>query len=121
MPTVLIADDSLFQRLTLSKMVKPEGFEILEASNGRQCLEVLRTKTPDMALLDLNMPELSGLDVLKAAQAEGLVTPIVVITADIQDTTRELCRAAGASRILSKPPKDQDVLDAVRALMAVRP
>lgn len=119
MPTVLIADDSLFQRWTLTKIVKGDGVEILEASTGRQCLEMLRARKPDVALLDLNMPDLSGLDVLRAAQAEGLSTPIVVITADTQDSTRELCRAAGVAKVLPKPPKDGDIRDALRELVGL--
>lgn len=109
MPTVLIADDSMFQRLTLSRIVKAAGLDVLEARNGREGLDALRSARPEVALFDLNMPELSGQEVLEAAQAEGLGTAIVVITADIQETTRARCEAAGARRILFKPVKEEDV------------
>lgn len=120
MPTVLIADDSLFQRLMLSKFLKSAGLDLLEATNGREALDLLRSARPDVALLDLNMPELSGQEVLEAAQAEGLGTAIVVITADIQETTRARCFAAGARKILPKPPKDSDVLGALREILPGR-
>lgn len=116
MPTVLIADDSMFQRLMLSKVVKSVGLGVIEAKNGREGLEHLRSSSPDVALFDLNMPELSGQEVLEIAQAENLSTAIVVITADIQDTTRARCFAAGARKILSKPAKEADVLAALREL-----
>jgi CheY-like chemotaxis protein len=111
--TVLIADDSLFQRLVLSKIVKSEQHEFFEAKNGLEALSMLRSHKPDLAMLDLNMPELSGLEVLEAARQEGLETDFVVITADIQETTRARCFALGARKILSKPPKEQEVLGAL--------
>ena len=113
MATILIADDSLFQRLVLSKIVKAQQHDLFEAKNGLEALDMLRSHKPDLALLDLNMPELSGLEVLEAASQEGLETDIVVITADIQETTRARCFALGAHKILSKPPKEQEVLDAL--------
>jgi twitching motility two-component system response regulator PilH len=115
---ILIADDSLFQRLVLSKIVKSQQYDFIEAKNGLEALDILRSHKPDLALLDLNMPELSGLEVLEAASQEGLETDIVVITADIQETTRERCFALGARKILSKPPKEQEVLDALNQLIS---
>lgn len=111
MPTLLIADDSIFQRLILGKVAKAEGYVVLEAKNGQECLDVLRTDTPDMALLDLHMPVLSGMEVLAAVKAEALPTGIIVITADIQNTTRQQCLDLGARALLSKPPQE-DVLRA---------
>ena len=118
MATILIADDSLFQRLVLSKIVKAQQHDLFEAKNGLEALDMLRSHKPDLALLDLNMPELSGLEVLEAVSQEGLETDIVVITADIQETTRARCFALGARKILSKPPKEQEVLDALNQLIS---
>jgi twitching motility two-component system response regulator PilH len=100
----------------LSKVVKAAGLDVIEAKNGREGLEQLRSSRPDVALFDLNMPEVSGQEVLETAQAENLATAIVVITADIQDTTRARCLAAGARKILSKPVREADVLEALRDL-----
>lgn len=117
MSTVLVADDSLFQRLVLSRIIRSQGHELLEACNGHECLRVLRDHRPDLALLDLNMPELSGLEVLEAMRDQGLMTAVVVVTADIQSTTRQRCLDLGARRLLSKPPREEDVLTVLRELL----
>jgi CheY-like chemotaxis protein len=111
MPTALIADDSMFQRMVLAKFAKAEGFDVLEAKNGQECLDTLRASRPDVSLLDMNMPVLSGMEVLELAHAEGLSGSIVVVSADIQDTTRQRCLSLGVQAMLPKPPQE----DAIRA------
>lgn len=120
MSTILIADDSLFQRLILSKIAKSQKHDVFEAKNGLEALDMLRSQKPDMALLDLNMPEFSGLEVLDVARHEGLETDIVVITADIQETTRTRCFELGARAILSKPPKETEVLNAMNQFLQIK-
>ena len=56
MAKILIADDSLFQRLVLSKIVKSQQYDFIEAKNGLEALDILRSHKPDLALLELNMP-----------------------------------------------------------------
>ncbi len=112
MPTLLIADDSIFQRKGLGRIAQSLGYEVLEASDGHQCLDMLREHGPDAMLLDLNMPGLHGLDVLKAMREDGLSLPVVVISADIQETTRRRCMDLGARDILYKP-FDQQTLHQV--------
>jgi Response regulator containing CheY-like receiver domain and AraC-type DNA-binding domain len=118
MPTALIADDSMFQRLVLSKIAKAEGFDVLEAKNGQECLDILRSQSPDIALLDINMPVLSGMEVLEAAQATGHASRIVVISADIQDTTRQRCLDHGVRAMLPKPPQEDAVRAELRRVLA---
>ena len=116
MPTVLIVDDSLFQRLLLSKIVNSAGYKTIEAKDGHEGLNLLRSKQPEVAFFDLNMPGLSGQEVLDVAQAEKLPTAIVVITADIQETTRERCLTAGARKLLSKPVQEADIVNILHEL-----
>lgn len=118
MPIALIADDSMFQRMVLAKIAKAEGFDVLEAKNGQECLDLLRAKKPDIALLDINMPVLSGMDVLEAVQDEGLAACIVVISADIQDTTRQRCLGYGVRCMLNKPPQEDALREQLRAVLA---
>jgi len=118
MPTLLIADDSIFQRMILGRMAKSLGYDVLEASDGNQCLELLREHGPDAVLLDLNMPGLHGLDVLKAMREDGLTQPVVVISADIQETTRQRCMALGAKDILYKPFDQQTLHQVLKDLVA---
>jgi twitching motility two-component system response regulator PilH len=103
MPSVIIADDSMLQRFEIGKVAKELGFEVIEAVNGRQCLERLRESLPDALLLDLNMPDVDGNTVLEQLRNRAPNLPVAVITADIQDTTRERVMALGANILLNKP------------------
>jgi twitching motility two-component system response regulator PilH len=118
MPIALIADDSMFQRMVLAKIAKSEGFDVLEAKNGQECLDFLRANKPDIALLDINMPVLSGMEVLDAVQAEGLAASIVVISADIQETTRQRCLGYGVRGMLNKPPQEDALREHLRGVLA---
>lgn len=103
MPTLLIADDSMFQRMVLGKLAKAEGFSVLEAKNGQECLDMVDACGPDALVLDLNMPEVDGLEVMSRLQACGRNLPVLVLTADIQHSTHQRCVALGATAVINKP------------------
>ena len=109
MASVLIADDSMFQRFILARVVADLGHAVLQATSGRECLDMALESAPDLILLDLNMPGLGGMAVLEALRDQGLRTRAVVITADIQSTTKARCLELGAAAILNKP-LDEDAL-----------
>lgn len=114
MASILIVEDSLLSRRVFTKMLKAEGYEILEASSGPEALEILRTQTPDCMLLDLLMPEMEGREVLKIMRQQGLQIPTIVITADIQMSTRQECLDLGAIAVIHKIPNAEQVLGWVR-------
>ncbi len=109
MPTLLIADDSMFQRFIQAKVAREAGFTVVEAKDGIQCLQLAGSCQPDLLLLDLNMPGMGGLDVLKSLRQEGSPLKVLVLTADIQDTTRKLCEDLGVTGFINKPVSE-DVL-----------
>jgi CheY-like chemotaxis protein len=115
MAKILIIDDSLFQRRSIRKILEIDGHEIQEAMNGQQGLEMIPTFAPDCILLDILMPELSGLGLLKILREQENQTPVVVLTADIQDTTTQECLNLGAKNVIHKPllPMEGDKLRAV--------
>ncbi|WAI00379.1 response regulator [Methanogenium organophilum] len=112
MGTILVCDDSLFQRRILTSIVKKNGHNPLEAENGHECLEMAKKYNPDLIFLDLLMPEYDGFAVLSDAKDQLSDIPIVVITADIQDITRNECMELGARAFLNKPV-DHDKAKAV--------
>ncbi|WP_243439222.1 response regulator [Fundidesulfovibrio soli] len=120
MPQILIADDSMFQRFVLTKLVKDMGCEPLEASNGQECLDIGLAADPDLIVLDLNMPVRSGLEVLEELRKAGRKAPTLVVTADIQSTTRQRCEELGAARLLNKPVEEADFREAVLQLLGTR-
>ena len=64
MTKILVADDAMFMRLTLGNILKEAGYEVCEAANGREMLSVYQREQPDLVMLDITMPEMSGLEAL---------------------------------------------------------
>ena len=113
MAQILIIEDSMYQRNRICKALNKEGYELLEAANGQEGLDMLLAHHPDCILLDLVMPEVSGLDVLQTLADRDVNIPVIVHTSDIQDTTREHCLALGAVAFLNKPLKENELLAAI--------
>lgn len=120
MALILIVEDAQFTRNIIVKFLKKEGYAILEASNGREGLQVIRDRAPDCILLDLLMPDLNGLQVLEALQAEGSTIPVIVLTADIQQTTRQQCMNLGAFLVINKPPNRDELLAVIQKALALK-
>jgi CheY-like chemotaxis protein len=76
---VLIVDDDDDVRETLEIILTDEGLEVMTAANGREALQVLRTRRPDVVLLDLLMPEMDGWQTIDALRAEGLRGEVRVV------------------------------------------
>lgn len=101
MKKIIIADDSFFQRKTLSDIIAEVGYEAETVSSGEELLEKLN-ETHDCIFLDLLMQGMSGIEVLKELQKRQNVPPVVVITADIQKTRREESLELGATAFMNK-------------------
>ncbi|MCP1661402.1 MAG: response regulator [Methanocalculus sp. MSAO_Arc1] len=117
MTTVLIIDDSSFQRTLIKKTLLSEGYSCIEAGNGRLGLEMAETDQPDIILLDLLMPDMDGFSFLKSVQEQKLDVPVIVLTSDIQDTTRSLCLELGARSFLNKPLRREEIIPAIQAIL----
>ncbi len=101
---ILVAEDSSFTRYTIIEILKEIGqWDFIEAVDGSQALKFLDSHKPDCLLLDLLMPVVDGFEVLAEMQKKEIKIPVIVFTADIQDTTRQKCINLGASEILNKP------------------
>src|SRR5438105_12123484 len=93
------------------------GFEVVAScSDGRSCIEAIRNLLPDIAILDISMPGLTGLEILTIANSESLSTRLVFFTASIEDRELVMSAAAGAYGII---PKDVELEILVQALRQV--
>ena len=105
-PTVLIVDDSPMNRDILSEILS-DDFEVLEASNGAECLEILDARGPELSilLLDIVMPDMDGFDVLSRMAAQGLLEDLPVVMISSEDSAQTIRRAyeLGASDYISRP------------------
>jgi two-component system, NarL family, nitrate/nitrite response regulator NarL len=114
---VLIADDHpLFREAIARVIAEREDLELVaEAADGRAALERIRALEPDVAVIDVRMPELDGSDVLVALREEGLPTNVVFLSAFLDAKTVYDAVAAGANAYLSKEAETQEIVTAILA------
>ncbi len=113
MALVLIIDDSWLQRMNIGNIIKEGGYETIEAPDGKEGINLIDSRKPDCVILDLLMPEMDGIEVLKTLGDKTKGMPVIVVTADIQSTTRQQCLELGASEIINKPPKKEYLLEVI--------
>lgn len=117
MASILIIDDSSFMRGKLRAILKKENHIIEEADDGVKGLQLASTKDFDLILLDIIMPGIDGLKILGALRGRMSVPPVIVITADIQESVHQQCIELGAAEVLYKLPKEQELLSAVARVL----
>lgn len=113
---ILVVDDSGLARRLVRKILEELGHEVEDVSDGTQALERCVLNHHDAVVLDLLMHGMYGLEVLQKLKELNPELPVIIVTADIQRTTREMVKVAGAVAMVNKPvTKEQlaEVLDVV--------
>ena len=110
-PLILAADDDpdILTLITLS--LERAGYEVATAPDGQAALELARARTPAMAVLDLSMPLMNGLELTRALRADPATAtiPIVILTAAVQSSYIDSAREAGADAHVKKPFSPRDL------------
>ncbi len=114
---VLVVDDDAAVRDSLARTLKFEGHEVETATDGEQALDAVRTAEPDAMILDVSMPRLDGLETCRRLRADGVVLPVLMLTARDSVGDRVAGLDAGADDYLVKPFALQELLARLRALM----
>lgn len=117
MPLVAIVDDEEPIRKALKRLLRASGLEADCYASGPAFLERTAQRRPDCVVLDLHMPGMSGLQLLRQIKSSGERLAIIVITAHDEPETREQCLAAGAKAYLRKPLDDRLLLNAISAAL----
>jgi len=121
---VLVADDNAVNRTIVSRMLEGAGMRPIPAHDGEEALALLSDAAVDLALLDVNMPVMDGIEAAefyRIALPGGGGVPIIALTADATPQTRERCLRAGMSVCLVKPVRTADLLDALRKVLPAPP
>lgn len=105
----LIVDDSLLGRTSMKEAIKHLNCSIVEASNGLEALEKIEEFPPDLIFLDLLMPKMDGFDFLKEINKSNKKIPVIIVSADIQETTKAQCKKEGVSGFLNKPVDPEEL------------
>lgn len=118
---ILIVEDNPVNQLIITKMVKAMGFATLTANDGLQALEALENSTPDLILMDCQMPHLDGYEAtqrIRNRTDNKATIPIIAVTANAMARDRERCLAVGMNDYLKKPISKQTLEDKIRAWVA---
>jgi two-component system chemotaxis response regulator CheY len=107
---VLLVDDSGLARRSTRRILEGAGYEVVEAEDGMSALERYFVEKPGVVMLDLVMKGMYGLDVLSKLRELDPGARVVVMSADVQTSSREMVQAAGASGFLTKPAAPDDLL-----------
>jgi CheY-like chemotaxis protein len=108
---VLIADDNRLLLSTLAMVLRSKGHDVMEADSGADALALAARRRPDVAIIDLHMPIVTGADV--AIRMQSLQIPFVLLSAYDESDVREAARALGATGYLLKPTTEDELAAAV--------
>jgi two-component system chemotaxis response regulator CheY len=115
----LSVDDSTTIRKIISIALKGSGHTIVEAENGKVALEALKTSKPDCIILDINMPEMNGIEFLKAKKTDPGISkiPVIVLTTQDEEALKKEALSLGANAFLAKPFQQETLLATIKAVM----
>jgi len=116
---VLVADDDEDILALITAVLRRSGHEVIAVQDGAQALATVQTQSPDLAVLDISMPEVDGLEVLRRVRAdvETRDLPVILLSAQAQEADVERGYATGASAYIKKPFSPRELADQVDALL----
>jgi two-component system chemotaxis response regulator CheY len=117
MAKILVVDDSNLSRKTSRRILESIGHQVIDVADGMSALEKYTLDRPDAVLLDVTMADMNGLEVLQHLRAYDPDARVVMATADVQSSTRELATAGGAVGFVTKPLNADTVLSAIAAAL----
>lgn len=120
MASILIVDDNIGIRRVLELVLSSEGHQVTEAENGREALAYLQKNTPDLIVLDVNMPGISGIEVCERVKHVSRLkhTPVLILTSLQDEQTKRLAKLAKAEFMMSKPLSGKGIRGTVARLLS---
>ncbi len=103
--TILYIEDNIDNRTLVRRVLQIEGYRVMEAESGFRAFELLRAETPDLVLMDINLPDMDGYEITtRLKQMPSLArVPVIAMTANVMKGDREKTLAAGCDGYISKP------------------
>jgi DNA-binding response OmpR family regulator len=115
--TILVVEDEPSVARGLQYGLKAEGFTVLIAPDGKKALELARGSNPHLILLDIRLPDMSGFDVCHTLREEGMIVPILMVTARDEEVDKVLGLELGADDYIVKPFSFRELLSRIRAAL----
>ena len=116
-PIILVVEDEEDMRLGVKHNLEYEGYDVIAAARGREGLQAVLSGRADLVILDIMLPEMNGFDILRAMRAQGVRTPVILLTSKGQETDKLEGFAAGADDYVTKPFSIQELAARVRAVL----
>lgn len=118
MPKILVVDDEEDYRHIVKLILEPEGYDVVEAKDGRDGLSVLQSERPDLVILDVNMPKMDGFTVCKKIRKDETSKYVPVIMLTVRNLTQEQVKGFenGADEYLTKPFESAELVSRVKSL-----
>ena len=117
---VAVVDDNQSLREAFARMLRASEFDVAVFGSGGEFLESLKSASPDCVVLDMQMPDISGLDVQHALTRSNAHLPVIVVTAFDRVALRESCLKVGATAYLSKPVRRDVLVGAINDALRLR-
>ena len=116
MSLILIVEDNARNMKLVRDVLRAKGFETLEAANAEEGVRIARGRSPDLILMDIQLPGMSGIDAIGVLRADGVTAsiPVVAITASVMQQDRQQIMDAGFDAFIEKPINLRRFLDTVR-------
>ena len=121
--TVLNVDDNAANRYLKSRALRQAGFQVVEAGTAREALQLVSERRPDLVLLDIRLPDISGLDVCRQLKSDPATKsiPVVHISATfVDDAAKSSSVASGAEVYLAEPVGPHELTSTIRTVMRLR-
>jgi DNA-binding response OmpR family regulator len=118
--TVLVVDDNKDMVEILTRLLSRHGLNALHAYSGRECLEIVRSRSVDVLVLDVMMPGMNGLEVCEELKRLSSSPPIILLTAKDDMATRAAGMALGVSEFVVKPINNRDLLARIQTQISTR-
>jgi two-component system response regulator MprA len=116
-PRVLVIEDDGDLRRLLRRGLEEEGFEVMQASTGKDALSLAEAETPSLLIVDIGLPDADGRDVVQAVRSRGVESPVLFLTARDQMVDRLAGFSAGGDDYLTKPFEFAELIARLRALL----
>lgn len=119
--TIMNVDDSSTMRRIVTMSLSPAGHQVVEAENGADALAKLKASPADAVVLDINMPVMNGLELLKAMRADPALRkiPVIMLTTQGEEETRTEAIGLGANGFLAKPFQKEELLAVLKKVAGI--
>ena len=120
-PLILIVEDDEKSRRLMKDVLEHQGYAVMETDQGEIGLELIRKCHPQLVLMDIHLPGISGLDAIREIRADAAIaaTPVIAVTASVMGNVREKIREAGFDGFEPKPLNLKAFLGTIRGLVPV--